>query len=149
MKQSLVIVAVLAFSFAACSQTPPKSVTDNFNSKFSGATKVTWDQEEENEWEAEFKMNGTEMSVSFDNAGTWLETEKEIKLKDLPSSVANSVKDHYSGYKFGEIAELQKPGFSGYEIGLKKGEEELEIQVNPNGTISSVKTVEEEDDDDD
>ena len=130
MKQSAIIMVVLAMSLFACAQTPPKAVTDNFSSKFSAATKVKWDQEEENEWEAEFKMNGSEMSASFDNAGTWLETEKEIKNRDLPAAVA----------------EIQKPGFSGYEIGLEKGEEMLEIQANPDGTIANVKKVEEDED---
>lgn len=148
MKQSLFIVAALAFSLFACAQTPPKSVTDNFSSKFSGATKVKWDQEEANEWEAEFKMSGSEMSASFDNSGTWLETEKEIKEKDLPAAVTKTISEKYAGYDVDEVAEIQKPGFSGYEIGLEKGEEMLEIQVNPNGTIAQVKKVEEEDDED-
>lgn len=145
MKRSAIIVAVLATSMFACAQTPPKSVSDNFNSKFSAATKVKWDQEEENEWEAEFKMNGSEMSASFDNTGTWLETEKEIKKGDLPSAVATVVKEKYADYKTEEIAEIETPDFKGYEIGLEKGDEELEIQVNPDGTIVNVKTAEDED----
>ena len=44
--------------------------------KFQNATKVKWDQEEENEWEAEFKMNGDEMSASFDNAGNGWKQKK-------------------------------------------------------------------------
>lgn len=148
MKRSAIIVTGLAISMFACAQTPPKSVTDNFNSRFSGATKVKWDQEEENEWEAEFKMNGSEMSASFDNAGKWLETEKEIKKSALPAAVSEAVNDQYSDYKFGEIAEIETPGFKGYEIGLEKGEEEIEIQVSNDGTITSVKNIEDEEDED-
>lgn len=146
MKRSAIIVVVLAMSLFACAQTPPKSVTDNFNPKFSGATKVKWDQEEANEWEAEFKMNGSEMSASFDNAGTWLETEKEIRDKDLPAAVSKVISEKYAGYDLDEVAEIQKPGFSGYEIGLEKGEEMIEIQVKPDGTIANVKKVEEDED---
>lgn len=146
MKHSAIIVVVLAVSMFACAQTPPKSVNDNFNSKFSGATKVKWDQEEANEWEAEFKMNGSDMSASFNNSGTWLETEKEIKEKELPALVASVLKEKYSDYKVEEVAEIQKPGFSGYEIGLEKGEEMLEIQVNPDGTIANVIKGEEDKD---
>ena len=146
MKRSAIIMVVLAMSLFACAQTPPKSVSDNFNSKFTGVTKVKWDQEEANEWEAEFKMNGSEMSASFDNAGTWLETEKEIKRRDLPAAVSKAISEKYAGYDVDEVAEIQKPGFSGYEIGLEKGEEMLEIQVNPNGTIANVKQVEEDED---
>jgi len=146
MKRSAFIVASLAISMFACAQTPPKAVTDNFSSKFSAASKVKWDQEEAYEWEAEFKMNGSEMSASFDNSGTWLETEKEIKEKELPAEVSNVLSEKYSGYEVGEMAEIQKPGFSGYEIGLEKGEEMLEIQVNPDGAIVNIKKVEEDED---
>lgn len=148
MKRTAVILTVMAFSLFACAQTPPKTVSDNFNSKFAGASKVKWDQEEENEWEAEFKMNGSEMSASFDNAGAWLETEKEIKKGELPSAVAKAVTDKYADYKTGEIAEIETPDFKGYEIGLEKGEEELEILVTADGTITKVKQVEEDEDED-
>ena len=65
MKKSIFIIVTLAFGLFACAQTPPKSVTDNFAKKFTGATKVKWDQEEENEWEAEFKMNGNDNVGQF------------------------------------------------------------------------------------
>lgn len=146
MKFSSIVVAVLAISMYACAQTPPESVSDNFNSKFQEASKAKWDQEEANEWEAEFKMNGNEMSASFDNAGTWLETEKDIQQKELPAAVSVAINDNYSEYKVGEVAELQKPGFSGYEIGIEKGEETLEIQLTSAGSITNIEKIEEEKD---
>lgn len=146
MKRSVIIMAVLAFSLFACGQKPPKSVTDNFNSKFAGATKVNWDQEEDNEWEVEFKMNGSEMSASFDNDGTWLETESEIEEKDLPTVVKAKLAMNYWGYEMKEVEKMEKPGFSGYEIAIAKGEEKLEIQVNPVGIIVNVKEVEVDED---
>lgn len=146
MKKSIFVIAVLAISLVACGQTPPKSVTDNFNSKFSGATKVKWDQEEENEWEAEFKMNGSEMSANFDNAGRWMETEKEMKARQLPSAVQNAVKMQFAGYEIEEASEIETPDFKGYELGIEKGNEEFEVLVNADGKITK-KTEEEEDND--
>ncbi len=147
MKQSIIILTVLAMSLFACAQTPPKSVTDNFNSKFSGATKVKWDQEEENEWEAEFKMNGSEMSASFDNAGKWLETEKELKKSALPKAVLDAFNANYSGYKIEEASAIEKPDFKGYELGIEKGKENLEILVTADGKITAKKESDEEDED--
>ncbi len=109
--------------------------------------KVKWDQEEENEWEAEFKMNGDEMSASFDNAGKWLETEKELKKNQLPAAVLKAVNAEYAGYKMDEAAEIEKPDFKGYELGIEKGEEELEILVTADGRITVNKESEEEDED--
>jgi hypothetical protein len=148
MKQSVIIIMVLAFSLFACAQTPPKSVTDNFNSKFSGATKVKWEQEEENEWEAEFKMKGSEMSACFNNAGEWMTTEIEIKEKDLPMKVAQAVKKTYDGWKIESVESIETRDFKGYELGIEKGNEELEIMVTSNGEITVNKESGEEDDDD-
>lgn len=147
MKKSIFMVAVLVISLIACAQNPPKSVADNFKMKFQNATKVKWDQEEENEWEAEFKMNGDEMSASFDNAGKWLETEKELKKNELPAAVLEAVNAEYAGYKMEEAAEIEKPDFKGYELGIEKGEEELEILVAADGRITVNKESEEEDED--
>ena len=146
MKKSIFIVVVLAISLVACAQNPPKSVADNFNMKFQNATKVKWDQEEENEWEAEFKMNGNEMSASFDNAGKWLETEKELKKNELPEAVQNAFNTQYAGYKLDEASAIEKPDFKGYELGIEKGEETLEILVTADGKITDVKKVEEGED---
>ncbi len=148
MKKSIFVIAVLAISLVACTQNPPKSVADNFNKKFQNATKVKWDQEEENEWEAEFKMNGDAMSASFDNAGKWLETEKELKQNQLPAAVQNSFNSQYADYKMNEAAEIEKPDFKGYELGIEKGEETLEILVTADGNITSTKKVEEGEDKD-
>ena len=147
MKKSIFVIAVLAISLVACSQTPPKPVTDNFNSKFAGATKVKWDQEEENEWEAEFKMNGHEMSASFDNAGKWLETESELKKSDLPESVLSAVNLEFDGWKIEGIEKLESPEFTGFELSVEKGKQEFEVQVSVDGKIISKKEVDEEDED--
>jgi hypothetical protein len=146
MKKSMFIVTVLAISLVACVQNPPKNVADNFSKKFQNATKVKWDQEEENEWEAEFKMNGEAVSASFDNAGKWLETEKELKKKELPAAVLNAFNSKYAGYKIDEASTIEKPDFKGYELGIEKGEEALEILVTADGNITSAKKVEEGED---
>lgn len=136
MKRSIFMVAVLAISLVACAQNPPKSVADNFNMKFQNATKVKWDQEEENEWEAEFKMNGDAMSASFDNAGKWLETEKELKKNELPANVLKAVKASYVDWKIEAVESIETPDFKGYELGIEKGKEEHEILVTADGKIT-------------
>ncbi len=138
------MVAVLAISLVACAQNPPKSVADNFNMKFQNATKVKWDQEEANEWEAEFKMNGDAMSASYDNAGKWLETEKELNKNQLPAAVQSAFKSQFAGFKLGEASAIEKPDFKGYELGIEKGEEALEILVTADGKITSKKEAEED-----
>lgn len=142
------MIAALAFGLFACAQTPPKAVTDNFAKKFSSATKVKWDQEEENEWEAEFKMNGTEMSASFDNAGKWMATEAELSEKDLPAAVLKAVKAAYGDWKIEDVESIETPEMKGYELGIEKGKEELEITVTADGKITVNKETDEGDEKD-
>ena len=144
MKKSIFIITVLAFILFACSQIPPKPVSDNFTEKFAGATKVKWEQEEENEWEAEFKMNDSAMSACFDNSGNWLNTEAEIKEKDLPANVLTAIKVAYPGWKIESVESIESPDFKGFELGIEKGKEELEIMVTASGEI----TVNEESEED-
>jgi len=136
MKKSILVITVLAFGLFACGQTPPKSVTDNFSKKFASATKVKWVMEEENEWEAEFKMDGKEMSASFDKEGTWLETEKEISRKDLPATVSNAITSKFPKAKIEEASEIQTPDFKGYEVALEDGETEMEVLVTADGKLT-------------
>lgn len=144
MKKSIVIIATFAFVLFACSQTPPKPVSDNFAKMFPNVTKVKWDQEEENEWEAEFKIDRKENSACFDNAGNWLETEAEIREKDLPEMVKNAIGNKYADYKIEEVSRIETPEFKGFEIAIEKGKEELELQVTADGKITVNKESEEE-----
>ena len=146
MKKSIFIIAALIIGLFACAENPPKAVTDNFAKKFNGATKVKWDSEEKNEWEAEFKMNGKDMSVCFDNTGKWLNTEAVLSEKDLPANVIKAVKEAYPGWEIESVESLETPESKGYELGIEKGKEEMEIQVSSDGKITVTKESKEEDD---
>ncbi|MDB4582298.1 PepSY-like domain-containing protein [Draconibacterium sp.] len=144
MKKLIFIIAVLAFALFACTQTPPQKVANSFAQKFPNVTKVHWEQEEENEWEAEFKMNKKEMSATYDNEGTWLETKVEMNKKELPAVVANVIKEKYSDYKVDEAVEIETPDFKGYEIALEQKEKEIELLITSTGEVT-VKMEDEED----
>ena len=133
------IVLVLAFaliSFSAFSQkTPPEVVKIEFAKKYATAQSVKWDNEEQNEWEAEFTMDGKKMSAAFDNAGQWMETETAISVKDLPVAVVNGLDKDYPGYKKSDISIFENSKFKGFELTLKKGEASIEVQIDNNGKV--------------
>ncbi len=147
MKKSIFLVAVLSIALFACGQTPPKKVADRFTKMFPKDSKVSWDQEEENEWEAEFKVSGNEMSASFDNAGAWLETEKEIGTKDLPAAVTNTIKAKFAKAKIEEASKIESPDFTGYEVALENDETDIEVLVTANGKLTVKKELKEKDED--
>lgn len=130
--------------FSACSQkNPPENVKKEFSQKFSDARSVKWGSEEANEWEAEFKMSGKEMSACFDDAGKWLETEGEVSTKDLPSAVANTLKNEFPEFKIQESSTIENPEMKGFEIALKNKETEMTVIIVADGTVLKKESSEE------
>lgn len=136
--KNLIILSGLLFglAFAANAQkAAPEAVKKAFAQKYTSAKSVKWDSESANEWEAEFTLNGKEMSASYDNAGKWLETETEIAAKDLPAAVSAATAKQFPGYKPGEMSIIDSPTVKGYEIALKKGETAYEVVIDANGKV--------------
>jgi len=150
MKRTVILICMLVFSLLSFTQiTPPKQVSDAFAKKFTNAEKTEWEQENENEWEAEFIVNNNEMSACFDNSGKWLETETEILKKDLPAEVFKSICLEFNGFDIDDVDSIEKSDFKGFEITLEKNETEVEILVTAEGNISILKIKVDDDDDDD
>ena len=128
-------------------KTAPDVVKKEFAKKYPAAQSVKWDSEESNEWEAEFTVNGKEMSASFDDKGVWLETEAEITEKELPEAVANTLKNEFAGFKTDEISTIENPQMKGFEMVLKKGETSLEVVFDNSGKVIKTKEVKKEKED--
>jgi hypothetical protein len=129
-------VIILAIGVIASGQkNVPPPVNTVFSQKYPAAASAKWAREEANEWEAEFKLNGKEMSASFDNAGKWLESETEIAAKELPAAVSGTIAKEFAGYKTDEVSILDSPEIKGFEVGLKKGETVLEVVFDNAGKV--------------
>jgi len=150
MKNFLVLfISFSLISFSACSQkNPPENVKKEFSQKFAGAKSVRWDSEKTNEWEAEFKIDGKEMSSCFDDSGKWLETETEISVKELPAAVTNTLKSEFAGFKTKEITTVENPEMKGYEFSLKNKETELTVIISAEGTVLKKGSSEENNEED-
>jgi hypothetical protein len=141
-------VMLLAFGVIACGQkNVPQSVNAVFSQKYPAAQSIKWANEEANEWEAEFKLNGKEMSASFDNSGKWLESETEIAAKELPAAVSGTIAKEFAGFKTDEISILDTPELKGFEVGLKKGEIVLEVVLDNTGKVLKKTNVSKEEKD--
>jgi uncharacterized membrane protein YkoI len=139
MKTLFLIFAIAAIiSLSACGQTGhdvPAKVKATFSQKFPDATKVKWDKENDYEWEAEFKMEGKNMSANFDKDGKWLETETGVNKKDLPEAVLGSLKNEFSEYNLEEVEFIENSEYKAYEIKIETDEVDIEVVVDSNGTI--------------
>lgn len=126
-------VLIYSCSFAG---TPPAAVQKAFTTKFPTATKVSWGKEGAKEWEAEFTFEGNKISANFVEDGTWLETERKIKVADLPKPVAAAVKSKYHDWTITEAdkTETSKHGLI-YEVDLKKGMVKKDAAFKEDGTL--------------
>ncbi|MBE9492388.1 MAG: PepSY-like domain-containing protein [Bacteroidetes bacterium] len=150
MKNLILFVFVVLLCITACGQiSAPSAVQKAFDTKYPKAENIKWEQEEANDWEAEFKLDGKEMSAIFDNSGKWLETETEVKKKDLPAEVFKSLSIEFDGFEIDEVEFVEKPDFKGYEIALEKEETEVEVLVTKTGEITIKKVNAEDEDEDD
>lgn len=133
----LLVVSVLAISMLAFAIDVPKAVTDAFAKKFPGATNVKWDKENKREYEAEFTLNGKSGSANFLTDGSWVETEMEIKVSDLPVAAATSVKTKYPEATIIKVYKIDnaKTGLT-YETEIKTGNKKKEMILKEDGTIA-------------
>ncbi len=85
--------------------TVPAAVKDAFAKEFPTVKKVSWDAEDGG-FEAEFSLNGTDESATYDKTGHRKEVEVDIKTTELPAAAQEYVKAHYAAYKLVEAAKI-------------------------------------------
>ena len=157
MNLKTVIIGLIAsiglFSLTFCQHKieVPKVVTDAFNAKYPPAKKVAWEMEDAIEYEAEFELDGVEMSANFKTDGTWLETEMEMNKEDLPEVVKTAIASQFSDYELEEAEQVEQPGAAmSYEVQLENETTDTEIEAvfSADGTLlkQAVKTEVDEDD---
>lgn len=142
----LMLGSVLVLSQACAQTNVPNEVTTAFSQKFPTAKKVTWDKENETEWEAEFKMDGKEYSANFSSEGIWQETEYEISKSEIPAAVKQTLDTEFAGYKIEESEISETATGKVFEFIIEKKDNELEVVITSDGKVikKEVKTEEDE-----
>ncbi len=129
------LAGVLVLSAAVFAAKPPAKVIRAFEAKFSNASNVKWGRENSTEWEAGFTLNGVKMSANFKNDGSWVETETEISVADLPAVVASAIKSGHAGWTVTHayrIESASKGTF--YEAEIASGGKKKEIMLKEDGS---------------
>jgi len=141
---SVLLVALLSVFVMSCDQQKvniPENVQASFQKMFPAATDIEWEMEDENKWEAEFKIEEKEVSACFTSEGEWIETEYAVE--SLPETIETIINESYPGFEIDEVEIVESPEFNGYEVELKNGKEEMEIMVTRQGEIMEVEIEEE------
>ena len=132
----LPVVLLLLMGLSACSQSRvPEAVKTTFRKKFPTVQNVDWGREGKTEWEAEFTLNGKDMSANFDQHGHWKETETDLSLQELPATITTELQHRFPGYQIKEAARTQTELSEFYEVIIKKGSRKLEISFDMKGKM--------------
>lgn len=120
MKKILLMAAVIiSLPVLAQKEEAPAMAKTAFAKNFPGATKVKWEKENGN-YEVSFVQNGQERSALFNAKGMMQESEKEIKVSELPASILEYMKGHYKGIAVKGAARITKSdGTIVYEAAIK------------------------------
>lgn len=128
------VLAIIFASTAGCAQKKvPAEVDSAFKIKFSNATNISWDKENDHENEVEFKISGAKYSANFSDAGKWLETEYVITYDELPQAIKQNFMATHKEAKVKGVAKIETSVRSThYEIEIKQlfGTKELFYDVN-------------------
>lgn len=137
MKQFLVIAfSIFAIATTSCSQkiNVPPAVTKAFNGKYPHATNVKWGKESAKEFEAEFKLNGANVSANFGLDGSWKETETTINEGELPPAVTNALNTKYPWAIISLAEKIEKPlNKIFYEVNIKVNGKKKELELDADG----------------
>jgi hypothetical protein len=110
MKKSVMMIALIMFSFASFGQKTkeqnvPQVIKNALHEKFPNATEVKWDKEENN-YEASFKNNKVDNSILFNANGKIIETEIAITVSQLPKKALQYLNDNFKNQKVKEAAKI-------------------------------------------
>ncbi len=87
----------------------PSDVTNAFKAKYPGAKDVEW-KDRLTYFEAQFKDDGTDMTVDFKTNGDWQKSEKALSPTEVPAAVMDGFKkSKYSSpdeWKMGDVVTL-------------------------------------------
>ena len=88
----------------------PGEVTDAFAQRYPHASKVEW-KDKLQYFEANFKLNGSEISADFSSKGEWQSSERTMNFDDLPAEVKDGfAKSKYADWDKKSVAEVQELG---------------------------------------
>lgn len=124
-------------SNAQLSETEKIKIEANFKDKYPDAKKVSWGKDSHGNYEAKFEQNDEKYRADFSPTGDWIETENNIKFKQLPKVVQEAVEKNYDKDDIEEIEKVnhfQKGLFYDVEFNAK-GSEKIDIEYNGLGKI--------------
>lgn len=115
----------------------PATVTEMFKKEFPDK-KAKWGMED-GDYEAEFKINGSNASAVYNSKGHRKALEIAIKTSELPASIMEYLKKNYPTNKITETAKItDDKNVVTYEAEIKKDGKSYDVILDANGKFIKI-----------
>ncbi|HVX25323.1 MAG TPA: PepSY-like domain-containing protein [Parafilimonas sp.] len=121
----------------------PAVVTNAFKAKFPDVQNVEW-KAANNNFEADFTVNGLQETASFTSNGILLETDKKMSLDSVPAIVKDGLKRSiYANWTIGEVTYIDNSKTTFYKIYVVNNStaEKKFLYFNSQGILIMAKAV--------
>ena len=147
MKRYMLIFCFLSIGIVSCQEKNkkdsqkskvPEAVKMTFQKKYPGENDPDWKQDDHGYWESHFKIDGEKYRADFNADGSWVETENDIKTKNLPQAIKKVIAEKYSEYEISEVEHVdsaEKGIF--YDVEFKQKGKNKDVEFREDGTILS------------
>lgn len=139
MKQRLFLAVCLLFPGLTYAQdinvgaVPPVVVT-SFNKAFPKAAKVEWEMKGDL-YNADFDVDRRDHEVWINGKGSIVKHKQEIKSRELPTLVAQSLKKNFKGFWIDDVDKYEVGKQFFYKVELKTLTQEKNIVLDGKGAI--------------
>lgn len=115
----------------------PPSVEQAFAAKYPDAKATgSWELDSHGRWEIKFTLKGEKYRADFFPSGSWRETERNLKYKELPKAVRRAIERDHGDEKINEIEEVDSAKYGAfYDVEFKRPGKNHDIMYREDGSV--------------
>ncbi|HEU4634443.1 MAG TPA: hypothetical protein VFS22_10680 [Flavisolibacter sp.] len=141
--KKIFIIAAASFLFAssAFAADPSQKVLDAFSKTFKQVKDVTWQDVDENRYEANFNQNNITYRVMYDQEGNVLKSIRYYYAQTLPIFIQAKLAKKYDGKKVFGVTEVTTETDIQYHIILEDATNWTHVQSDAYGNMFTEKKL--------
>lgn len=119
---------------AATDQAIPDVVVRSFQATNPEVKDAIWQKEEEG-FEAEWKVNGMERGITYNENGEVLITEEQVQEAEMPAAITSYLAENPAELRIVKVGKDIEGGITRYEVELDNAGQELELVFDAQGNL--------------
>ncbi|WP_240642481.1 PepSY-like domain-containing protein [Nonlabens xiamenensis] len=113
----------------------PAVVLANFQKKYPGENDPDFKQDDHGYWEAHFKIDGERYRADYNADGSWVETENDIKYKNLPKAIQLAIEREFPDREISEVEHVMSASKGEfYDVEFKQKGKNMDVEYRADGS---------------